>query len=169
VDLKAKILELLVTLVLPSLLSVIALALSVLGGLLIKWLATKIKNQQIVAFLGKANTLAHDAVMYVDGVIKPDVVKASADGVITPAEAKQLRDEALAALMKFLGDKGVTEAKALLGVTGEQLATWLQGLIEKAVATKNVTNPGVTVSTASQPLDAIASMISRTAPGVAVP
>lgn len=77
--------------------------------------------------------LVHSIVAEVDVTLKPKLLEASADGVITPEEANQLKTLALE-LVK--GKLPAWAANGAAGIFGGQLDTYLKGLIERAVTAR---------------------------------
>lgn len=91
--------------------------------------------------------IAETTVADLNVTLKPLVVKASADGKITAAEAKELRDAAIARVKETLGDKGLKELQVVLGATGGTIGVFIGGAIEKALdalkAGKALSKPAV--------------------------
>lgn len=92
--------------------------------------ATGSKKSQVLNHLF---TLAQSVVADLEATLKPQLLAATADGVLTPVEVGLLRDSALNRLKFLAGEKGLAEAQFLLGMTGGALEGFLMGLIEKAV------------------------------------
>lgn len=94
--------------------------------------------------------IAEATVADLNVTMKPLIAKASEDGKITPAEAKELRDAALERIKQTLGDKGMKELQVVLGATGGSIGIFIGGIIEKAVdsmkATKALAKPAVVVA-----------------------
>lgn len=68
-----------------------------------------------------------------DATLRPELEKATADGVLTKAEIAQLRDVALAKLKAIAGERGLEEARALIGIALPQFDQYLHGVLERAV------------------------------------
>lgn len=122
--------------VLPALGTVLAMAITALGALAVKWLNAKTGNAQAAAFAQRLFALAQDAVAHVDAQVKAGVVAASADGQLTQEEIKRLQTLALQALRQWAGPNLADQAHDLLGIGHTMLDAWLMGLIQKAFSVK---------------------------------
>jgi hypothetical protein len=132
---------------LPYILGVLsAAAVWALGALAVK-LGREAGGSKVKLVLQKAVLLTETVVADINVTVKPLVVKASADGRITSAEAKEIKDAAMKRLLEVLGDKGLKELQAVLGLTAGTIGVFLGGLIEKAVdalkAGKALSKPAV--------------------------
>ena len=78
------------------------------------WLRKKTKAQWAWALEERVFAAANRAVREVEQTIRPKVALAAADGKVTAEEARELRDEALAAVKHQLGDAW----KDLVGLVG---------------------------------------------------
>lgn len=83
--------------------------------------------------------LAETIVRDLEVTLKPSLKEKTADGVLTPAEMKQLKDEALKQLKDSLGEHGMAELRAILQVSAGSLGVILSGIIEKALDLMKVT------------------------------
>lgn len=143
VDAKSQVLQLFITTVLPVLFTGLA---TLLGWVFIQLGrkygtdagATK-KNQ----VLGHLFALAQSVVADLEATLKPQLLLATADGVLSPTEITALREAALERVKFLAGEKGLAEAQALLGMGSDALTQFLLGLIEKAVDGQ----PGKTIPT----------------------
>lgn len=92
--------------------------------------------QRVLAGL---NEILRAVVADVDANLKPLVAKALADGVVSPAEGKELREAALARAKAVLGAAGLAQLKAVFGIeTPEALDSFILGKIEHLVSVKNL-------------------------------
>lgn len=82
---------------------------------------------------------ANSAVAVVDRELRPKVKAAMADGVLTDAEKKELRDEALRILKTNVAPDVWKGAQAQFGPL---LEGWLKGLIERAVTSRRAEEAG---------------------------
>lgn len=82
---------------------------------------------------------AASAVAVVDRDMKPKVMAALADGVLTDKEKAELRDEALRILRVNVAPEVWNQAKASFGPL---LEGWLKGLIERAVTERRTQTAG---------------------------
>lgn len=118
---------------LPHLHELLALLLTaVLLPLLRKWLASKAETSVLAKAALKAEEVASSVVAQINAVLKPKLAKAAEDGVITEAEAAQMKSEALAQVRSLLGPK-LLELLAKLFGGPANVDTYLGGKIEQAV------------------------------------
>lgn len=117
---------------------VVAPALPVLGALLV-WALKKLVDylgaksaESKGALVGlKLATAAQSVVADLNSTLRPQLEAALADGVLTDAEKKQLKDAALTALKTKLPAELMGAAS---GIFGAFLDTHLSGLVEQAVS-----------------------------------
>lgn len=149
VDLKGQVLRLFVQIVVPILFTGLASALTwafwKIGQKFGVDAGTAKKNQVVSHFLNLGKAVVAD----LEATLKPELLAATADGVLTPAEITSLRVAALDRLKFLAGEKKLEEAQFVLGMTSGALEVFLQGLLEHIVDGQ----PGKTV-----PLPAPASL-----------
>lgn len=116
--------------VVPTLLPVLLTAL--IAGLvkLALYLHSKEKESKIARVFAVVTDLVHSVVAEIDVTLKAKILEASADGVITPEEATQLKTLALQMVQQKLPTWARLGASAIFG---DVLDSWLKGLIERAV------------------------------------
>lgn len=83
--------------------------------------------------------VAEGIVRDLEVTMKPELKAAAADGVLSPAELKRLKDEALKRLKESLGEHGMAELREVLQVSAGSLGLFLSGIIEKALDSMKVT------------------------------
>ncbi|CAM4465564.1 hypothetical protein [Corallococcus exiguus] len=122
----------------------------------------------------RVSMLAESTVRELEVTMRPKLEAAAADGVLTAEELAKIKTEALTQLKASLGEHGLKELQAVLGLTAGSIGTFLGGLIEAAVdrmkagkATPSTTIAEEVVS-AAQALGAIGSTAAL-APATAVP
>lgn len=125
--------------VMAAIAPLVVLFLTAVAGVLskaaISWLTERAKTSAIANVALKVAVMAEGAVHEVNNVLKPLVVKALDDGVITDAEAKQLKQAALDTIKGQLGAAGVNQVMKTLGLgTPAALDAYLGGVVEKAVS-----------------------------------
>lgn len=121
--------------IIPLLATLVCLALVAALGALALWSAGLAKTNGAFRFLETSASLAKAAVQVVESGLKEELKSMSEDGKIDPSEWRQLREHAVELLLAWGGPKLKAEAFRYLGVTGETLAGWATGLVERAVAT----------------------------------
>lgn len=124
-------LTLLVDTLQPLLLLLVSLAVAYLTA----WLRTKVQSEKVQHAIARTGTSAEVAVGYVAQTFVDALKKASEDGTLSADDARAARDKALMVARAYLGQKGVDEARKVLGDgTDDALDTWLRGLIEARIA-----------------------------------
>lgn len=101
---------------------------------LAKYLQARAEGSKFMLVGAKLTTIAESVVADLNATLAEPLKEAAKDGVLTKAERLDLRDKALNRLKQQAGERGLVEAKALLGVAAPQLDAHLNGLIELAVA-----------------------------------
>ncbi|NBD09253.1 hypothetical protein [Corallococcus silvisoli] len=81
----------------------------------------------------RVSMLAESTVRELEVTLRPKLEAAAADGVLTAEELAMLKATALAQLKASLGEHGLKELQAVLGLTAGSIGTFLGGLIEAAV------------------------------------
>lgn len=120
--------------------SVLAIG-GVAGGLvwLLAWagsaFAKKAAANKLWLAAVKVAELASAIVRDIEATVKPEASRMTADGKLTPEEAKRLRDLALARLKTSLGERGLEQLRGTLGLAGVAAEGYLAGKVEEAVAT----------------------------------
>lgn len=116
--------------VVPALITVLGplliWALTALGG----FLKAKAGESKVFGVLSVVTEAASSVVAELNVTLKPQLQAALADGVLTDAEKKQLKDAALLVLKTKLPAATLASAQ---GMFGPMLDTWLGGLVERAV------------------------------------
>lgn len=82
----------------------------------------------------KATDFAIVVVRDIEATLKAEIEKANADGIITPEEGRHLRGVALERMKAMMGERGLSELQAVMGLGVEGLEHYLGGLVETAVA-----------------------------------
>ncbi|MBZ4402429.1 hypothetical protein [Myxococcus sp. AS-1-15] len=112
--------------------AVVAVITSRLTGLTQRFQA-QADSSKLAAVGARVTALAESIVRDVEVTLKPKLVAATADGVLTPAEFKQLKDAALDQLLKSLGERGLAELQEVFQLTASNVGTFLSSLIESAL------------------------------------
>lgn len=105
--------------------------LSVQGGRMLRARASESKMAAVAAkVLHFGEVVVHD----LEVTLKPQLLIAVADGELTPVEIAQLRAVALERFKALLKQEGLNELQSVLGIGAGMVDTYLQGVLEKAVA-----------------------------------
>jgi hypothetical protein len=116
--------------VVPALVTVLGpLAIWALGQLA-AFLRAKASESKVFGVLSVVTEAANSVVAELNVTLKPQLQAALADGVLTDAEKKQLKEAALVVLKTKLPAATLQSAQ---GLFGPMLDTWLGGLVERAV------------------------------------
>ena len=116
--------------VVPALITVLGpLAIWALGQLAV-FLKAKSSESKVFSVLSVVTDAAASVVAELNVTLKIQLQAALADGVLTDAEKKQLKDAALLVLKTKLPAATLASAQ---GMFGPMLDTWLGGLVERAV------------------------------------
>lgn len=116
--------------VVPALVTVLGpLAIWALGQLA-AFLRAKASESKVFGVLSVVTEAANSVVAELNVTLKPQLQAALADGVLTDAEKKQLKEAALLVLKTKLPAATLQSAQ---GLFGPMLDTWLGGLVERAV------------------------------------
>lgn len=128
------------SLLMSAAVAVVPVVATALAGLIAAALVALTKKLQAQAGESKlaqvgarASMLAEAVVRDIEVTLKPKLEQAVSDGVLTSAELKQLKDEALAELKRSLGERGLAELQQVLHLTAGSVGTFLSGLIEAAL------------------------------------
>lgn len=150
-ELKATLLKIFIENILPTLGTALGAIITAALAYLTVWLRTKSKaeGQTFAAragfdILSRATETMKNVVAHVEAELKPKIVKAAADGVITPHEARVLKEEAQILFLHTLGEGGLVELKKYFGNRSD---IFISGLLERAVTglkatpTPNISSP----------------------------
>lgn len=127
-------LELFLKYLLPPLLT----GLGALLGLALKNLGAKLAadaaNSKIAAVGSKLTMFIESAVADLENTVKPQLIAASADGVITAEEGASLKSLAMTRVKVLLSEKGMGELSSVLGIAAPAIESLISGMIEKFLA-----------------------------------
>lgn len=115
---------------------------------LLKWsqkLAADTTGSKASMLWQKVNSIMQMVVLDIEGTLKPILMEATKDGVMTPEEWKKLREAALAKFWAYLGDQGRKDLSDVLGIFAPKVDEFVGSLLESAVAKI----PAVTGTTSS--------------------
>lgn len=122
-----------ITYVVPLLFSGLAL----LGGWALKKLSDKLGTQTNAGKLeligARLASFARTIVLDLEATMRPELGRAAADGKLSSSEKATLRDAALRRFRELLGEKGMAEVAAVLGIAAPGVGDVLLGHLEKAV------------------------------------
>lgn len=122
----------------PAFLALLTWAAAKLGA----WIHSKVRNEAAAGVLDRLNQLTFHVVQE----IEQTVVSTLSNKADTSA-LRAARDQALVTLKSHLGDKGLRELMAVLGLKDDDaVVKLLLSYIESAVMTMKVSNPPVTTT-----------------------
>jgi hypothetical protein len=107
----------------------IATLLTALVGLLVKWLSTKIGNEQAVRVLFDLGAIVQDVVAATEQTLVSKLKAARADGKLTDAEKEDVLKSALDTVKQHLGERGMAMLAKATGLG----ATAVEGLIKTKI------------------------------------
>lgn len=124
-------LEMFLKYLLPPLLT----GLGALLGLALKNLGAKLSadaaSSKIAAVGSKLELFIESVVTDLEATVKPALLAAASDGVITVEEGTALKDLCMSRVKALLSEKGLSELTSVLGIAGPAIDSLLSGLIEK--------------------------------------
>ena len=91
-----------------------------------KWLKTKTDNEALRGMIDRLDEAVIDAVHSVEQTMVDDIRAATADGVVTKDEADAIKAHAVAAVLDYMGSKGMAQLEKVID----------REAIEKMIATK---------------------------------
>lgn len=131
--------------VVPAAFTVLAALVTFGGKKLIDYINAKTKNESVAGILARLVSTVQTVVLDVNGTVKPEVIKALADGKITDAEKKMIRDIAVARVKTHLGAKGLAEIVSILGVDPSLIDSFIGSHLEAAIEGSKDRSGGVTI------------------------
>lgn len=139
---------------LPVIVTVVGGALTTLLLALQKKFAADAKGSLIANVGEKVSHFGLVVVQDLENTVKVEMEKAKGENSpggasITPEEAKQLRDTAIARVLTMLGEKGKDELWRAFGIGGDQVVPYVAGVVETAVA--NVSRKDTLVAAVAAP------------------
>lgn len=109
-----------------------------------RWLEAKRAAEDAAGKRSLLTTVALKAEHYaeivhaeIDATMKPSIEEKLKDGKLDDAEKAELRAEALALFKKIAGTAGLAELSSVMGLAGEGLDRFINGLVEKQVDKAN--------------------------------
>lgn len=136
-DIKAVLINTLLTYVVPIVISLMLTGLVALMGWLGKTLKAKFEADGNISLMEgailKVTDVATSVVHEVEAGTKAKMEALKADGKLDAADYKALADEALAKLKSSLGTEGLKQLGSTLGMGEAALDTYLKGKLEQAV------------------------------------
>lgn len=133
--------ELFIQYAMPPILTALGLGVAWLLTAAGQWLLAKNKDSKFNLVVARVTHFAAAIVQDVENTLRPQIGAALADGVLSPEEAKQLKDAAMSRLKTMLGTQGVGELTGVLGVFAPSVDAYLSGVIEKTVTNMKAAAP----------------------------
>jgi hypothetical protein len=110
---------------------IILAGLAALSGALVKFIMAKAKNQAVQMVLLKIENMVFTVVREMEQTVMDEIRKASADGVITDAEKRAIKEAALGKLKSYLN---FSEIARILGLgSSDKAQALIESKIESAV------------------------------------
>jgi hypothetical protein len=94
----------------------------------------KTNIEYVQGAIGRLNEAVVMSVREVEQTIKAELVKKRADGKITPDDARDIKDAAIAAAKSYLGAKGIAELIKVLGIDASLVDKLVGGKIEQVLS-----------------------------------
>jgi len=120
---------------------------------LASYIKSKVNSEYLRGVLVRLDEAVVTAVKGLQQTVVDEIKAANADGKITEAEKKRIKDSALANVKSYLGAKGINVLSEVLGLSGGALDGFLSSKIESAVHDIRVTNRAI-APTASEKVGA---------------
>lgn len=114
-------------------LPLVVAAFGYLGRLLSVYIDKRIKNQALANVLIRVNDAVVTAVKCTEQQVVKKLKDASADGVITDDEKKEIKLAAFGSIVKYLGEQGIEEAKKVFNLDDAGVHKMLNDKVEAAV------------------------------------
>ncbi len=133
-DWKAELSKSFVQIVVPALCTGLAGLLGWAMMALRKKFEAQAEQSKIAAVGTRITHLADVVVADLNATVKPAIVEAAKDGVLTAEEAAKIKSMAMDRLKALIAEKGMAELSGVLGIVAPSIETYLSGLIEQAVA-----------------------------------
>ncbi len=125
----------------------IAAAVAALVALVVfaaRWLSAQTKSTTLLAVITEAKETMLSVVAYIEAEIKPALLAAQADGIVTREEGEKLKAQAIKIFKIALADRGMARLKRALGLTDEPLLmrndkqtgvdVFVSGLVERSLS-----------------------------------
>lgn len=118
----------------PVIATVLTALLSWIGMKLAQLINARVKNERVRGILLRLDDAAITAVNDVQTRTVAALKEASADGTLTTDDIIKVKSQALAAAKMHLGEDGLQEMKAVLGLTGSDIDAAISSRVEAKVS-----------------------------------
>ncbi len=112
---------------------VLLAALTWVAAKLAQLVRAKVKNEYLRGVLVRLDDVVFTAVKDLQQTVVAEIKLASADGKITDAEKRRVKEQAIANVKSHLGTKGIGELAKVLGLDGGAIDGLLSSKVEAAV------------------------------------
>ena len=112
----------------------------------------KVKNEYLRGVLVRLDDVVFTAVKDLQQTVVNEIKLASADGKITDAEKRRIKDQAIANAKSHLGTKGIGELAKVLGLDSGAIDGLLSSKVEAAVHDLRRASAATTVAEVARPL-----------------
>lgn len=131
---KSALLEIFVKYIVPSLATLMASGAAWALGHLALWLKSKTQATKTQLALVQLAYLAELVVVDIEATIRPTLKSVAEDGHLSKEDAEKIKAIAVERLFALAKERGFVEAQKLLESMAPSAATFLSGLVERAVA-----------------------------------
>lgn len=112
----------------------------------------KVKNEYLRGVLVRLDDVVFTAVKDLQQTVVDEIKLASADGKISDAEKRRIKDQAIANVKSHLGTKGIGELAKVLGLEGGAIEGLLSSKVEAAVHDLRRASSATPVAEVARPL-----------------
>lgn len=112
----------------------------------------KVKNEYLRGVLVRLDDVVFTAVKDLQQTVVNEIKLASADGKISDAEKRRVKDQAIANVKSHLGTKGIGELAKVLGLDGGAIEGLLSSKVEAAVHDLRRASAAAPVAEVARPL-----------------
>lgn len=122
---------------------VLVAVLTWIAAKLASFISGKVKNEYLRGVLVRLDDAVITAVKDLQQTVVDEIKAANADGKISEAERKRIKDAALANVKSYLGAKGIRVLSEVLGLSANALDGFISSKVEAAVHDLRVTNRAI--------------------------
>ncbi len=130
---------------------VLVAALTWAAAKLASFIRSKVDNEYLRGVLVRLDDAVVTAVKDLQQTVVAEIKAASADGKISEAEKRRIKDAAVANVKSYLGAKGIRVLAEVLGLSGGALDSFLGSKVEAAVHDLRLTERAVSAAPAPRP------------------
>ena len=140
---------------------VLVAALTWAAAKLASFIRSKVDNEYLRGALVRLDDAVVTAVKDLQQSVVAEIKAASADGKISEAEKRRIKDAAIANVKSYLGTKGIRVLAEVLGLSGGAIDNFLGSKVEAAVHDLRLTERAIS-TTAAVPTAEVARPLAST-------